>query len=116
MTGGWPSGCRPVDYDTFETTLRGPSRRLTRCKYSMFAYLDAGTGSMIAGAVAAGAAGVATVGRMAWYKVSPKKRRSDSGKAEGDVDAVDDSGAAADESVADAEAESAPTTEPVSEA
>jgi hypothetical protein len=77
----------------------------------MFAYLDAGTGSMIAGAVAAGAAGVATVGRMAWYKVSPKKRRKD-----GDVDAVDDSAATSDETAADPEPEAAPSTEPVSEA
>jgi hypothetical protein len=82
----------------------------------MFAYLDAGTGSMIAGAVAAGAAGVATVGRMAWYKVSPKKRRSNPGEADGDVDAVDDSAATSDETAADPEPEAAPSTEPVSEA
>ena len=87
----------------------------------MFAYLDAGTGSMIAGAVAAGAAGVATVGRMAWYKVSPKKRRNDTedrdpGERDGDVDAVDDSAATTDETADDSEPEAALTTEPVSEA
>jgi hypothetical protein len=56
--------------------------RTMRWHDTMLAYLDAGTGSMIAGAVAAGAAGAATVGRMAWYKVSPKKRKKDAEAAE----------------------------------
>lgn len=63
----------------------------------MLAYLDANTGSMIAGAVAAGAAGVATVGRMAWYKISPKKRKATQEKAEAtSADASDEADVEAD--------------------
>ena len=36
----------------------------------MFAYFDAGTGSMIMTAVAAGAAGIAVVGKTFWYKIA----------------------------------------------
>jgi hypothetical protein len=67
----------------------------------MLAYLDAGTGSMIAGAVAAGAAGVATVGRMAWYKVSPKKKKAQD-EAEATTETTEDDEATA---VEDAEAD-----------
>jgi hypothetical protein len=69
----------------------------------MLAYLDAGTGSMIAGAVAAGAAGVATVGRMAWYKVSPKKKKAQEAADAAATDPADDE--ATDEATADADAD-----------
>jgi len=36
----------------------------------MFAYFDAGTGSMILSAVAAGAAGIAIAGKSVWYKIA----------------------------------------------
>ena len=36
----------------------------------MFAYFDAGTGSMIMTALAAGAAGIAVVGKTFWYKIA----------------------------------------------
>jgi hypothetical protein len=68
----------------------------------MLAYLDAGTGSMIAGAVAAGAAGVATVGRMAWYKVSPKKKKGQEAEATAEMTENDAEPA---ETVEDAEAD-----------
>ncbi|GIU85175.1 MAG: hypothetical protein KatS3mg008_1950 [Acidimicrobiales bacterium] len=41
----------------------------------MIGYLDPGAGSMVAGALAAGAAGVGVVARMAWAKVSPRARK-----------------------------------------
>ena len=69
----------------------------------MLAYLDAGTGSMIAGAVAAGAAGVATVGRMAWYKVSPKKKKAQDEAAEATSETTaDDEAPAVEDAEADA--------------
>jgi hypothetical protein len=59
----------------------------------MIGYLDAGTGSMVAGAIAAGAAGVGVVAKSAWMKVSPrrKKKASDEGtSAEADTTAPED--------------------------
>jgi hypothetical protein len=43
------------------------------------AYLDAGTGSMIAQAMVAGVAGVAVAGRVGWHRVTSlrKKRGTD---------------------------------------
>lgn len=55
----------------------------------MLGYLDAGTGSMVVGAVAAGAAGVGVVAKAAWQKVVPGKRRKQ--------DAADDETSDSDE-------------------
>jgi hypothetical protein len=41
----------------------------------MIGYLDAGTGSMVAGAIAAGAAGVGVVAKATWQKVSPRRKK-----------------------------------------
>ena len=45
----------------------------------MFGYLDAGTGSMVAAALAGGVAGVAVLGRVYWHRllgIFSKKHRS----------------------------------------
>ena len=43
----------------------------------MFAYLDPGSGSMIAQAVVAGVAGAAVVGKVGWKRItSPLRKRS----------------------------------------
>jgi len=51
------------------------------------AYLDAGSGSVIASAIAAGFAGVAVVVKMGWRRtlgaLSPKRRRATARAAEG---------------------------------
>jgi hypothetical protein len=65
-------------------------------------YLDAGSGSMLVGAAAAGFAGVATVGRVAWSKVSPRKRRKGADK---DDDATTEEPDAGDEPTAEASSE-----------
>lgn len=49
----------------------------------MFAYLDAGSGSMLISAVAAGAAGTAVAAKAAWQKISPGRRK----KRDADEDA-----------------------------
>ena len=61
---------------------------------SMFAYLDAGSGSLVLGAVAAGAAGVGVAARSALSKFKKK------GKADAEPDAAE---------------ESAPETEPAAD-
>jgi hypothetical protein len=74
----------------------------------MIGYLDAGTGSMVAGAIAAGAAGVGVVAKSAWMKVSPRRKKkgtqTDEASAENDEGAGDDEVVAEDEPVDQAEA------------
>lgn len=67
---------------------------------TVFGYLDAGSGSMIVGAVAAGAAGVVVAGKVGWRRVTGVFRKSD--KLE---ELQDDSGA--DQTAATAAAETA---------
>lgn len=54
----------------------------------MFAYLDAGTGSMIMAAVAGGAAGIAVFGRLYWHRflgVFSKKHKAQAEETFGDL-------------------------------
>jgi hypothetical protein len=44
----------------------------------VFGYLDAGSGSMIVGAVAAGAAGVAVAAKVGWRRMTGAFRKGDS--------------------------------------
>lgn len=44
---------------------------------TVFGYLDAGSGSMIVGAVAAGAAGVVVAGKVGWRRVTGVFRKGD---------------------------------------
>lgn len=53
----------------------------------MFGYLDAGSGSMIVGAVAAGAAGVAVAAKVGWRRMTGAFRKGD-GLEHADVDAT----------------------------
>jgi hypothetical protein len=69
----------------------------------VFGYLDAGAGSMIVGAVAAGAAGVAVAAKVGWRRMTGVFRKGDEPES---VDAAP----------AEAAAEAAPvTTEPGSD-
>lgn len=60
-----------------------------RKELHMFGYLDAATGSMIASAVAGGAAGMSVAGKMAVQKFKGKFRRSTDGP-------IDETGETAD--------------------
>ena len=57
----------------------------------MFGYLDASSGSMLVGAVAAGAAGVAVAAKVGWRRVTGVF-----GKKGDDVESVDADGSASD--------------------
>jgi hypothetical protein len=63
----------------------------------VFGYLDAGAGSMIVGAVAAGAAGVAVAAKVGWRRVTGVFRKDDDLETadSGAVNATDDAAAAA---------------------
>lgn len=53
----------------------------------MLAYLDPGSGSMVAQAVVAGIAGVAVVGKVGWRKLtSPFRRKRKSDHAEAPIE------------------------------
>jgi len=57
----------------------------------VFGYLDASSGSMLVGAVAAGAAGVAVAAKVGWHRVTGVfSRKGD------DVESIDASGATED--------------------
>ena len=58
---------------------------------SVFGYLDASSGSMLVGAVAAGAAGVAVAAKVGWRRVAGVFSRQGD-----DVESVDASGATED--------------------
>ena len=58
----------------------------------VFGYLDASSGSMLVGAVAAGAAGVAVAAKVGWRRVSGVFSRKGDDVASGDVvDVTEDS-------------------------
>ena len=58
----------------------------------MFGYLDASSGSMLVGAVAAGAAGVAVAAKVGWRRVSGVFSRKGDDVESGDVvDVTEDS-------------------------
>ena len=65
----------------------------------MFGYLDAGSGSMLVGAVAAGAAGVAVAAKVGWRRMTGVFRKGD------DLETVTDQ-------IADASPESAANSAP----
>ena len=48
----------------------------------MLAYLDPGSGSMIAQAVVAGVAGAAVVGKVGWRRITSPFRKGEQGAAE----------------------------------
>jgi hypothetical protein len=66
----------------------------------VFGYLDAGSGSMLVGAVAAGAAGVAVAAKVGWRRMTgvfSRKGDEDPGETEADtVDAAEPADSAAD--------------------
>ena len=69
---------------------------------TVFGYLDAGSGSMIVGAVAAGAAGVVVAGKVGWRRVTGVFRKGDQLESPDDVADEDETGlpdAAADVAV-----------------
>jgi hypothetical protein len=49
--------------------------RTRRCDITMLAYLDPGSGSMIAQAVVAGVAGAAVVGKVGWRRITSPLRK-----------------------------------------
>lgn len=74
---------------------------------STFAYLDAGSGSMIAGAVAAGAAGMAVAAKMGWRRVTGKFSKGGEDETVASVDSSEDAEA---EAVEDADETPAPVS------
>lgn len=63
---------------TVFATVSGDEARTIAMGLPMFAYLDAGSGSMILGAVAAGAAGVGVAARSALSKFKKKGKADES--------------------------------------
>ena len=55
-----------------------------------FAYLDPGSGSMIAQAVVAGVAGAAVVGKVGWKRISQPFRKKGEAAEDTDLEAAED--------------------------